>query len=191
MFPKFRAVCGRDEAVVIAFTFPPFDVPRWISSSEGRLILIGGGAVLVALVVYGLLRLLSRSGRTLAADAPLQPAPHRMPEYDPFCQGSLSEQRGAWRRKGNPVGVLIRRAGSHNEPMRGWVCDRAVGGLGLAVNCQFKEGERLSVLPASSSDVAPWVDVEVRSIVARGKNEWLIGCQFLTPMQWSVLLLFG
>jgi hypothetical protein len=176
------------EAIVFASLLLALDFPLELPAELARPALVGAGSALALLILFGLGGLLVRSRRRPAQQAPSEPA--RTQEYDPFSLGSATEQRSTWRRKGNPVNVLIRGPGCDQEPIRGWVFDRSTGGVGLAVDQRFAPGDRLKILVASS-EVAPWVDVEVRSATARGKREWLIGCQFCTPLQWNVLLLFG
>ena len=111
--------------------------------------------------------------------------------HDPFVQGSTTEQRQAHRRsQGCPVEVLL--AGDaipEAAPWRGWVVDRSVGGLRLAVPGLLAEGAVVAVRPAAAAD-APWTEVEVRSCQAV-KDGWEVGCRFLKTPPYAVLLLFG
>jgi hypothetical protein len=112
------------------------------------------------------------------------------PEYDPFVQGSASEQRSAYRRSGNPVEVLFRQPGSPSEPRRGQVLNRSTGGVCLAVAGMIPKGTILEVLPANAPAITPWVEVEVRS--CRGTPDgWEVGCEFVRTPPWSLLLMFG
>lgn len=116
--------------------------------------------------------------------------PEAKPEHDPFVQGSLSENRRAYRRGGNPVEVFISRPSARDHNLRGRVSDRSVGGLGLEVPLEFAPGTVLKVLPVNAPNITPWVDVEVRSC-RPVKEGWEIGCQFVKTPSWEVLLLFG
>lgn len=110
--------------------------------------------------------------------------------YDPFVQGSLTEQRKSFRRAGNLVEVLYARPENKNNPQRGLVLDRSVGGIRMAAESEVATGTRLVVLPANAPEMTPWVEIEVR-----GSNlvddSWELRCQFVKTPQWSILLLFG
>jgi hypothetical protein len=121
---------------------------------------------------------------------PPPPAPQKDPEYDPFMQGSASEQRKAYRRGGNPVQVLIRRPESALEPVRGLVLNRSTGGLCLSVEGMVAEGTILEVRPGNAPPITPWVEVEVRTC-RRTQDGWEVGCQFVRTPPWALLLMFG
>ena len=111
-------------------------------------------------------------------------------EYDPFAQGSPTEQRKAFRRTGNPVDVHYALPDNKKQTNLGWVFDRSVGGLGLVTAENFASGTVLAVRPVRSGEATPWVEVTVRSSrPADGGFE--LGCQFVKTPPWSVLLLFG
>src|SRR5262249_17741788 len=110
--------------------------------------------------------------------------------YDPFVQGSASEQRGTLRRGGNPAPVLISEKTPGGPVMHGWVIDRSMGGLCLTVDDAIPVGTLLTVRAVKAPSAAPAVDVEVKSC-RRGKEEWELGCQFTKTPPWAVLLLFG
>jgi hypothetical protein len=118
------------------------------------------------------------------------PVQKKSQDYDPFVQGSPSEQRKAHRRGGNPVEVFVAIGEETTPTGRGWVVDRSVGGLGLNVAEEMKVGTHLQLLPVSAAGVTPWTEVEVKSCRAI-KDGFEVGCQFVRQPQWSVLLLFG
>lgn len=109
---------------------------------------------------------------------------------DPFVQGRYQERRGAARRGGNPVAVLISDEEAEAEPIRGFVLDRSTGGLCIAVDAEIETGTILSVRTANAPQTTPWVQVEVKNCRRNGR-EFEIGCQWLRTPPWSVLLLFG
>jgi hypothetical protein len=146
---------------------------------------VGLGAALVVIVT---LHFLIR-GRPAPVSRPVKEQA-RQPEYDPFLQGSASEQRKAYRRLGNPVTVLIREPGSPREPRRGHVLDRSTGGVRLAVERMIPEGTALELLPANAPVLTPWVEVEVRRC-HETPDGWEAGCEFVHTPPWSVLLMFG
>jgi len=112
------------------------------------------------------------------------------PVHDPFTEGSPSELRKSMRREGNPTEIFLAKPDNKNKPSRGWVLDRSLGGLYIAVGEEFKPGTKLAVLPANAPPMTPWVDIEVRSC-RELKEGYGLGCQFLKTPNWSVLLMFG
>jgi hypothetical protein len=162
------------------------DPPRWLPDGLFWPILAGFGAMIVVLLPLALAR---KFRRPRARPAP-RPVVCLGPEYDPFVLGSSSEKRGAWRRRGNSVRVLVRGPGCETDPLLGWVVDRSPTGVGVLVSREFANGTQLSVLPETGSDVAPWLEVTVCSS-ERQPDGWHLGCKFLHAPQWNVLLLFG
>lgn len=146
----------------------------------------GLGAGGLAIVVFNFF------GRRSAADLPPPPKAEEKkgPEFDPFLQGSATEQRKALRRGGNPIEVLIAPAQSKKTPIRGWVIDRSVGGLCLMLAQELQVGARLTVLPANAPPLTPWVEIEVRSCRPDPEG-FQAGCQFVKSPPWGVLLQFG
>jgi uncharacterized protein YbjT (DUF2867 family) len=100
------------------------------------------------------------------------------------------ERRSSLRRKGNRVKVYVCLGDDLNTMFEGWVIDRSVGGLALSVPKQIGEGGILSLRTPDAPQTVAWVQVEVKNCRARGR-QWEIGCQFLMPLPWNVLLLFG
>jgi hypothetical protein len=109
---------------------------------------------------------------------------------DPFVQGRYQERRGAARRGGNPIGVLITDEEAKAEPIHGFVLDRSTGGLCISCDAEVEEGTILSVRTANAPQTAPWVQVEVKNCRRNGRD-FELGCQWLRTPPWSVLLLFG
>lgn len=140
--------------------------------------------LVVALVALGFVQLF---GRRRMATEPPPPSVKAKPDYDPFIQGSATEQRRAIRRGGNPVEVII----TYNQAeARGWVIDRSTGGLCLSMGEEVPPGSHLKLLPVNATNMIPSVEVEVRSCRA-SKNGFEVGCQFVKQPTWAVLLLFG
>jgi PilZ domain len=119
-----------------------------------------------------------------------QPEEKPTPEYDPFVQGSATEQRNAFRRGGNPVEVLLASPEEHGKQVHGWVVDRSVGGLCLTVDEAYTEGTVLTVRTLNAPPATPWVEVAVKSC-RQTKDAWELGCQFVKTPPWAVMLLFG
>jgi hypothetical protein len=145
-----------------------------------------------ALVAAGTAFVLSRFLFTKPAAPASAPPPAEKPpcEFDPFVEGSASEQRNALRRGGSPVKVLIGNPEQGGKGQDGWVVDRSVGGLGLAVSDAIAEGSLLEVRAANAPPGTPWVEIQVKTC-RQCKNGWELGCQFIKTPPWAVMLLFG
>jgi hypothetical protein len=167
---------------MIAHALFALDPPAWLTRDLWLPSLVGLAAGLVTvLTIHFFIR---PRGRVEA------PPPKDEPAFDPFVHGSASEQRAAHRRTGARVEILLRLPGAAAPLLRGWVLDRSVGGLCVAVDQEFVEGTKLDVRPVNAPETTPWVEVTVRS--ARRTSEGCqLGCQFARTPPWSVLLLFG
>ncbi len=135
-----------------------------------------GGAALGIFLAASLLR------RKTGPKAPL-PA-------DPFALSATLEQRGAHRRKGNPIGIQISDAEAKGEPLHGIVLNRSAGGLGLEVDRPLEVDTIVSIRVVNAPVTVPWIQVHVRSC-RQETNGWFIGCQFVKTPPWSIMLLFG
>src|SRR5271165_445010 len=131
------------------------------------------------LAASGVAFVMSRFFLAGSGKAALKSAPDgkQKPEFDPFVQGSPTEQRNAYRRGGNPVEVLLAKPGQQAQAVHAWVVDRSVGGLCIEACQAFAAGDFLIVRAVSAPAGTPWVDVEVKSC-RQSKNEWELGCQF-------------
>jgi hypothetical protein len=125
-----------------------------------------------------------------AANEPRSDAAGARSAADPFVEGSASERRGAARRSGAVVPVLLYRANTGETPLRGWVIDRSAGGLSLSVPRAFTAGSLLKVRLDRGRQDTPWVQVRVKSCRAKGKL-WHLGCQFTESLPSHLLMLFG
>jgi len=148
-----------------------------IGHLDGWVIAIGvGGAALGVVFVTTLFT------RKPARRNPLPP--------DPYAMGTTLEQRVAHRRKGNPIGVHITDAEAKGEPIHGVITNRSAGGLGLEVDRPIDVNTTVSVRVVKAPVTVPWIQVQVRSC-RQQENGWLLGCQFIKPPPWSIMLLFG
>jgi PilZ domain len=145
------------------------------------------GAACTSLVL-----LATRAGRRSDPPAPLLPPVPAggFQPVDPFWDGARLERRSSLRRGGNHLPVLLSDAEVEAWLVRGTVLDRSSTGLAIAVDEPVRPGEVLSVRVAANSQEMPWVRVAVRHFRREG-SYYLLGCQFLRPQPWSVLLLFG
>jgi hypothetical protein len=129
--------------------------------------------------------------RTNVFPAPALPASEAalQAKTDPFEKGSFGERRVALRRSGSMVKVAV--ADEKLESLvPGWVVDRSMGGLGVLLERPLESGLVLHVRPWDGGDMAPWVQVTVRSCQPE-EGRWKAGCQFVKTPPWSVMLLFG
>jgi hypothetical protein len=147
-----------------------------IGHVDGWVLAIGlGGAVLGVLFVTTLFT--------------RRPAKKNLPP-NPYALGTTLEQRGAHRRKGNPIGIHITDANAKGEPFHGVITNRSTGGLGLEVDRPIDVNTTVSVRVVNAPVTVPWIQVQVRSCRQQA-NGWLLGCQFVKPPPWSIMLLFG
>ena len=123
--------------------------------------------------------------KPVAKDVPVDEAGH-----DPFALGGKTERRGAHRRKGSCVGVLMVDADQKGAKREGWVLDRSLGGLGLYSECQEEPGTTMRVLPENAPPMTPWIDVEVKECKPY-ETGYQLNCAFLKAPPYAVLLLFG
>jgi hypothetical protein len=140
-------------------------------------------------VAFAMSRFVFAGARSKAA-AKAKPDSKQKPEFDPFVQGSPTEQRNAFRRGGNPVEVLLARSGQQGQAVHAWVVDRSMGGLCIEAGEAFPPGTMVIVRALNAPTGTPWVDMEVKSC-RPSKTEWELGCQFVKSPPWAVMLLFG
>ncbi len=108
----------------------------------------------------------------------------------PLSAAAASEQRKAFRRKGNPIEVQVVDKATQGPPQRGYVLDRSVGGLGLQLDRPLEPATYLTIRPTNAPHIAPWVDVVVH-YCREGEDGYDIGCQFVKIPPWPVLMMFG
>ena len=176
--------------------------PAFLTSTPTYLLLMlaGGAGLLAAALTFFCIRAFSRSkSRSAAQEAYLREhsvLPEDVPEdaegSDPFSSGSACDRRGAPRRRGNPVDILLSDAKIEVHPVRGVIVDRSVTGLGLELEeeGEVDPGTIISVRPKFAPDSTPWVRVIVRRR-EKTKIGWLLGCEFVKPPDGSALIQFG
>jgi hypothetical protein len=152
-------------------------------------------AVTVGSLAVGLLTLLGYFLYQYQANAPERPkragkAAPGEPD-DPFIQGSKTERRTSLRRRGTEVEVKLRDGEAQEELGTAWVVDRSMGGLCLMTPENFEKGMVLSVRTLNAPETIPWIQVEVRSCRNLNRGGYELGCQFVRPPTWNILLLFG
>jgi hypothetical protein len=164
---------------MLMLSFAGLDPAHW---QEWIIPVVGALSTGLALVMgYALLR---------RSPLPKLPSPARQPDYDPFVQGSLREQRKSFRRAGNAIEVLISDAEVSQQPQHGLVLDRSLGGLRLLASESLTVGATITVRTLNAPPSVPWVEMEVRSC-RQVSDGWELGCKFVKTPPWGVLLLFG
>ena len=113
-----------------------------------------------------------------------------MIQADPFVHGSASERRAEFRRKGKHVKALLASEDGRQELGWSWVVDRSATGLCLKVDQEMSVGTILSVRPMNAPENTPWMQIEIKNCRPMDIH-WEIGCRFVRPPAWSLLLLFG
>jgi hypothetical protein len=152
--------------------------------SEYWLPLLLGMAVGFLAIVVGKLAFFRKSVRLDSAP------PRPKSEYDPFVQGSLSEQRKSYRRAGNPTHIYYAPVDRKDSPQRGWVLDRSMGGMCLLTEEEVQPQTILAVIPVNAPPMTPWVEITVCSCRACPEG-FELGCKFVKTPAWAILLMFG
>jgi hypothetical protein len=103
---------------------------------------------------------------------------------------AYGDRRGAVRREGQPVRVLIASPTFRNGVSDGYVLDRSTGGLKIAMPVAVAPGTSLQVRASHAPDTIGFVTVLVRNCRQNGEF-YEVGCEFEKTPPWNVLLLFG
>ncbi len=103
---------------------------------------------------------------------------------------SYSDRRGASRREGSPVRVLLSSPTFRNGTNDGYVVDRSTGGLRIALQSAMAPGSTLQVRASNAPSTVAFVTVIVRNCKKNG-DFFELGCEFEKTPPWNVLLLFG
>jgi hypothetical protein len=103
---------------------------------------------------------------------------------------SYADRRGAVRREGQPVRVLLAAATFRNGAGDGYVIDRSTGGLKLATQAAVPPGSTVQVRAVDAPDTVGFVTLIVRSC-RKNTDYYELGCEFEKTPPWNVLLLFG
>jgi hypothetical protein len=140
-------------------------------------------AVLVATPLYYLLR------PRLVPSEPVDIAPT---DAAPKPVATSSEQRRSFRRAGNPIGVLYKRAQLDEQPIHASLVDRSMGGLCLLTTEAIPTGTVLGVRAVNAEEIVPWIEVEVCSCrMSDGDKAFELGCRYVKTPPYSMLLQFG
>jgi hypothetical protein len=111
---------------------------------------------------------------------------------DPFLEGGSHERRGAPRRKGNPIDVLLSDDNMEVEPVAGIVIDRSTTGLALELwsDGEVAPGTIISIRPRRTTTNTVWTKVVVKRCEKR-RSSWVLGCQYVRPPGSNAMMEFG
>ncbi len=109
---------------------------------------------------------------------------------DPFHLGSAYEKRQAFRRRGKCVDVDIADQDVEDPPRRGWVVDRSIKGVRLSIDQHLPVGTTINVRVSNMNPPMPWLAARVVNSKENGPH-YEIGCEFVTPPTWNIMLMFG
>lgn len=159
---------------------------------ENLPVAVGGGVALVVLLVLALGSVLRRrppldADRVARAAGPV--SADAASNWDPAVQ-SYADRRGAVRREGQPVRVVLAAGAFRNGACDGYVIDRSTGGLKIAAPTAVAPGTTMQVRAVGAPEGVEFVTVIVRSC-RKTDEHFEIGCEFEKTPPWSVLLLFG
>jgi hypothetical protein len=165
-----------------------------IQWAAGNLPYVVGGGVAVAVVTLAMF-LNRRRGldpAKLAAVAGTAPRPVERDKSAHWAppEQSYADRRGAVRRDGQPVRVLVASTAFRNGAEDGYVVDRSTGGLRIALQSAVAPGSILQVRAVDAPDTIGFVTVIVRSC-RKNTDFFEVGCEFEKTPPWNVLLLFG
>ncbi len=103
---------------------------------------------------------------------------------------SFADRRGAVRRDGQPVQVVVASTTFRHGTEEGYVLDRSTGGLRIALPVAIAPGSTLQVRATNAPDTVGFVTVIVRNC-RKNSDFFEVGCEFERTPPWNVLLLFG
>jgi hypothetical protein len=103
---------------------------------------------------------------------------------------AYGDRRGAVRREGQPVRVLLASPTFRNGASEGYVLDRSTGGLKIAMQAAIAPGTSMQVRASNAPDTVGFITVVVRSCRQNG-DYYEVGCEFEKTPPWNVLLLIG
>ena len=109
--------------------------------------------------------------------------------WEPTGQ-SYADRRGAVRREGQPVRVVLAANTFRNGACDGYVIDRSTGGLKVVAQEAVAPGTTVQIRAVDAPDTVGFVTLLVRSC-RPSDDHYELGCEFEKTPPWNVLLLFG
>lgn len=143
-------------------------------------------SVLITILVMVIFLLTSEEVRLLDWDEASRV--ERASVTDPASAGWV-ERREHGRRAGRPTRVRVRER-DDGEGIKGFVIDRSEGGVRLAVQRNYPQGDVVRVRAEEAPKDAPWVPLVVRHRRRVG-DYFELGCQFEESPPWDVVVTFG
>ncbi|MCI0705164.1 MAG: PilZ domain-containing protein [Planctomycetia bacterium] len=126
----------------------------------------------------------------LAANAKAAPPlTEKALNWDP-PEHTYADRRGAVRRDGQPVRVVLASVTFRNGVCDAYVIDRSTGGLRIAVQTAIEPGSTLQVRALDAPEGVEFVTIIVRSC-RKNTDYFELGCEFEKTPPWNILLLFG
>jgi hypothetical protein len=160
----------------------------------GNLPLAVGGFVAILVLAFLAVNAAGRSRRRALDPAKLatagNPAPGEKSLNWETPEQSYADRRGAVRREGQPVRVMLAASTFRNGVADGYVIDRSTGGLKIAAQVAVAPGTTMQVRAADAPDTVGFVTLIVRSC-RKTEDHYELGCEFEKTPPWNVLLLFG
>lgn len=170
----------------------------WVTANTA--VVIGCGVAVVVLTAVCVMtrqrkltdleRLAAAAASAAAAPPPASPSVgEKALEWEP-PDHSYADRRGAVRRDGTVVRVILAAPGFRNGVGEGFVLDRSTGGLRIAVTTPLQPGTVVQVRATNAPETVGFVGIQVRSCRKSGEF-YELGCEFEKTPPWNVLLLFG
>jgi hypothetical protein len=166
-------------------------VRLWLEGN--RPVAVGGGVALLVLaflcVHTALRRRRELNPAKLAGSGGSAVTAERALNWEPV-EPSYADRRGAVRREGQPVRVVLAGNTFRNGAADGYVIDRSTGGLKVAAQVAVAPGSTMQVRACDAPDTIGFVTLIVRSC-RKADSYFELGCEFEKTPPWNVLLLFG
>jgi hypothetical protein len=106
---------------------------------------------------------------------------------EPETATDVADRRSSPRRK-KLLKITIRNE-SNGDLFSGWVVDRSLGGMCLAVSQPLEVGTLIAVRRPSAPASIPWVELRVLHVRDQ-ESTWELGCTFTRSPSWELMLQF-
>jgi hypothetical protein len=164
-----------------------------LMARENLPVTVGGTVAVLVLTFFAVQQARRRRVIHPATMVPLTPAPAVISEQAAAWappEQSYADRRGAVRREGSPVRVLLSSTSLRNGVNDGYVVDRSTGGLRIVMQSAVPPGSTLQVKAVNAPDTVGFVTLIVRSC-RKHPDHFEVGTEFEKTPPWNVLLLFG
>jgi hypothetical protein len=160
---------------------------------ENLPVAVGGAVAVLVLTVLAVQQARRRRVLDPATLVPSAPVPAVVAEQAAAWappEQSYADRRGAVRREGSPVRVMLSSSNLRNGVNDGYVVDRSTGGLRIVMQAAVPPGSTLQVKAFNAPDTVGFVTLIVRSC-RKHPDHFELGTEFEKTPPWNVLLLFG